>query len=74
MGERTLAFRIDEELHRQLKIELAQRGSTLKDYVIGLIKSDLYERKSPISVEELRKQAQQINAASLTIIEMTNKK
>ncbi len=74
MGERTLAFRVDEELHRRLKIELAKRDMTLKDYVIGLIESDLYEQKSPIPVEELRRCAQQIQENSLSILEMTNKK
>lgn len=74
MGEKTLAFRIDEEFHRDLKIKLAKKGITLKDYVIGLIKSDLYEEKHPVSIDELRKYAQQIRDNSESIIEMTNKK
>ena len=74
MGERTLAFRVDENFHRDLKVKLAQKGITLKDYVIGLIESDLYEQKHPISVEELRNYAQQIHDNSKSILEMTNKK
>ncbi len=74
MAERTLAFRVDEELHRNLKIRLAQKGITLKDYVIGLIESDMYEQEHPIPVEDLRKYAQQIHDNSKSILEMTNKK
>lgn len=41
MVEKTIAIRIDEELHRRIKIRLAENGMTLKDYIIALILNDL---------------------------------
>ncbi len=41
MGERTLAFRIDEELYRRVRFKLAENGKTLRAYVLGLIEADL---------------------------------
>ena len=41
MGERTLAFRIDKEFHKELKVRLAQQGITLKSYIISLMQKDL---------------------------------
>lgn len=42
MSEKTIAFRVDEKLHRDIKMRLAETGYSLKDYVITLIKDDLY--------------------------------
>ena len=70
MEERTLAFRVEEELHRRLKVKLANEGITLKDYVIGLIKSDLYNNERPISADDLRSYANAINEASAKILAM----
>ncbi len=70
MEERTLAFRVEEELHRKLKVKLANEGITLKDYVIGLIKSDLYNNERPISADDLRSYANEINEASAKILAM----
>ncbi len=70
MEERTLAFRVEEELHRTLKVKLANEGITLKDYVIGLIKSDLYNNERPISADDLRSYANAINEASAKILAM----
>lgn len=39
---KTITLRIDEKLHKDIKINIAKKGITLKDYVIGLIKKDLY--------------------------------
>ena len=38
---RVLACRIDEKLHRDMKRYLVETNKTLKDYIIGLIESDL---------------------------------
>lgn len=46
MSERTIAIRIDENLHREIKIRLAETDMTLKDYIINLIKNDLNEDAS----------------------------
>lgn len=39
--EKTITIRIDEELHRKIKIKIANEGVTLKDYLVDLIKKDL---------------------------------
>ena len=39
--EKAINFKVDEELYRIIKVEVARRGITLKDYVIGLIVADL---------------------------------
>lgn len=41
MSEKTIAFRIDEDLHKKIKMRLIETNKTLKDYVIDLIKIDL---------------------------------
>lgn len=41
MPEKTLAIRIDGELHKRIKIHLAQTDKSLKDYVVELIEKDL---------------------------------
>ncbi len=42
MQEKTITIRIDDELHRDIKINIAHKGISLKDYIVGLIKADLY--------------------------------
>lgn len=42
MAEKTITIRIDEELHRDIKIHIAKEGISLKDYVVSLVKSNLY--------------------------------
>jgi len=41
MMEKTINFKVDEELYKQVKVKIALEGKTLKDYVIQLIKNDL---------------------------------
>lgn len=41
INERTIAIRIDEELHKKVKIKLAETGMTLKDYISRLVENDL---------------------------------
>ena len=43
MQEKTIAIRIDEGLHKKIKLKLAENGLTLKDYIIKLIEKDLNE-------------------------------
>lgn len=47
MSEKTIAIRIDDELHKRIKIRLAEIDMTLKDYIISLIQSDL-SQSNPI--------------------------
>ncbi len=35
-------FKIEEALHRDMKIELAKRGETMINYIQALIRADLY--------------------------------
>lgn len=41
MAERNIAIRVDEELFKKIKVQLADNGMTLKDYIISLIEEDL---------------------------------
>lgn len=45
MAEKTITIRIDDELHKDIKVNIAKKGISLKDYVVGLIKSDLYGKE-----------------------------
>ncbi|AND84277.1 toxin-antitoxin system HicB family antitoxin [Clostridium tyrobutyricum] len=42
MAEKTITIRIDDNLHKDIKINIAKKGISLKDYIVGLIKKDLY--------------------------------
>jgi predicted HicB family RNase H-like nuclease len=42
MAEKTITIRIDEKLHRDIKIHIAKEQLALKDYIVGLIQKDLY--------------------------------
>lgn len=39
--EKTITIRVDEELHKKIKVKIANEGVTLKDYLVDLIKKDL---------------------------------
>lgn len=39
--EKTITIRIDEELHRKIKIKIANEGVKLKEYLVDLIEKDL---------------------------------
>lgn len=41
MAEKNLIFKIDSELHKQIKIRSAENGQTIKGYITTLIKKDL---------------------------------
>ncbi len=43
--EKTITIRLDEELHKQIKIKIAHEGGSLKDYILGLVKKDLNNNK-----------------------------
>lgn len=42
MAEKTITIRIDDKLHRDIKINIAQKEISLKDYLVRLIEKDLY--------------------------------
>lgn len=41
MAEKTITIRIDDELHKKIKVAIAQKGITLKDYIVQLVENDL---------------------------------
>lgn len=42
---KTIAFQVDDEFHKALKIKATQEGTTIKDYIIQLIKENLKNTK-----------------------------
>ena len=36
-----ISIRVEPELHKQLKIIVIQKNTTLQDYIVGLIKKDM---------------------------------
>ncbi len=45
MPEKTMTIRIDAELYKKIKIAVAERETTLKDYIVNLIEADLNSAK-----------------------------
>ena len=43
-NEKTITVRISEELHKKVKVKIANEGILLKDYVIELIEKDLSKK------------------------------
>ncbi|MGP1569021.1 MAG: toxin-antitoxin system HicB family antitoxin [Peptoanaerobacter stomatis] len=41
--DKTLTLRVDPKLHHDIKIHIAKQNIALKDYIINLIKCDLYK-------------------------------
>jgi predicted HicB family RNase H-like nuclease len=41
IAQKTIAFRIEEELHAQIRIQAIKEGKTMQEYVIELLKKDL---------------------------------
>ncbi len=45
MSEKTITIRITEDQHREIKVEAAQRGMSVKDYILELVRKDLEQKK-----------------------------
>ncbi len=45
MSDKTITIRVPEELHRDIKIEIAKRGISLKDYILMLVQKNLDSKK-----------------------------
>ena len=43
MTEKTMTIRLDEELHKRIKLKAVKEGKTVKDYILNLVKQDLGE-------------------------------
>ena len=44
MGEKTITVKISEDLHKAVKIRIAEREIALKDYIVNLIQQDLAKK------------------------------
>lgn len=45
MTEKTMTIRLDEELHKRIKLKAVKEGKTVKDYILNLVKKDLGEEE-----------------------------
>ena len=58
LNEKTVTIRIPSELHRDIKIRIAKEQVSLKEYLVKLIKADLYgnlkKQKQPATLAKLR--------------------
>ena len=45
MAEKTITIRVEEELYKKIKVEVALKGITLKDYILNLIQQDMATKK-----------------------------
>lgn len=46
MADKTIAFTVDEEFHKEIKMRTAETGQFLKGYIINLIRMDLENAKA----------------------------
>ena len=44
MAVKTITVRISEDLHKTVKIRIAEEGISLKDYIVDLIQKDLAKK------------------------------
>ena len=51
---KNVSFPLEDELHMELKIQATREGSTIKDYVIELIKQDLEKKKEQAHAPHLQ--------------------
>ncbi|WP_371744424.1 toxin-antitoxin system HicB family antitoxin [Exiguobacterium sp. PFWT01] len=42
---KSLTVRLDEELHKEMKIQAINEGMTIQKYLVSLIKADLEKKK-----------------------------
>lgn len=46
MTKKNISFKLDEDLHREIKIKATLQGKNLKEYLLDLAKEDLREEKT----------------------------
>lgn len=42
---KNIAFQIDDDMHTKIKIKATTEGKTIKDYILGLVKTDLEKKE-----------------------------
>ena len=45
VSDRNIGFKVEEDFYKKIKIEIAQQGITLKEYIVNLIKKDFENKK-----------------------------
>jgi len=46
VAEKTINFKVDAEIYKRIKIQVAEQDTTLKDYVLSLIMKDISNESS----------------------------
>ena len=41
MSEKTITMRIDDKLHTEIKVKATQKGMSIKNYILELVRKDL---------------------------------
>lgn len=44
MSEKNITIKINKDLHRDIKVHIASKGITLKDYILDLINKDMNKK------------------------------
>lgn len=45
MTEKTMTIRLDEELHKKIKLKSVKENKSIKNYILGLVLEDLEKEK-----------------------------
>ena len=69
MSDKTIAFRVSEDFHSEIKYRLVEKKMTLKDYIVDLIKKDISGKNEANQITE-----QDVIAHAKEIAEVLNKK
>lgn len=43
--KKNIVLKVDPDFHKQIKLFVTMNGTTLQDYIIGLIKKDMEEKE-----------------------------
>ena len=70
--EKTIAFTISTDLHKEVKVKLAQQGLTLKGWLIDLMVNELGKKES-IEQEQDNKDLKKIRENAKAILTIVDK-
>lgn len=45
-NKKNIVLRVDRDFHQQVKLYVTMNNTTLQDYIVGLIKKDLEQKKN----------------------------
>ena len=52
-NKRCISIKVEDELHRNIRVRIAQDGLTLKEYIIGLVVKDIESRNDNESHKQI---------------------